>query len=152
MDATIVGSVIAAFGGLGGAVFAAKASIRAGHIQREALEQAEARKRELDARQVEAEAYARARQFYDDVIQRLEHDLQRVTGELERIRSQLDRERTVSDELRSRLRGVEDTVHEMRAPIEELKQQQAEHPSPPPPPPSGPGRFRDFLGQNGGDL
>jgi chromosome segregation ATPase len=89
-------------------------------------ERADRDKQEIErseARRVEADAFERARRFYDDVIQRLDADLKRVTEELQRVRVELDREKTVSDDLRQRLRGMEDTIHDMRQPLQELKEQ-----------------------------
>jgi chromosome segregation ATPase len=129
LDAAVIGAWISTGGALLGAGYAGRASLRANRIQREAVEKDEVRRIETEARKFEADTFARAKAYYDDVIERLSMDLARVNADMarvnlyvERLRNQLEREQNVSDELRGRLRDLEDRIQDMKTPIQSMQQ------------------------------
>lgn len=125
MDASIVVAAVSAVGALGTAVFAGRASTRAGRIQAEAADRVSERSADLEWQKLRDEALTRQREALDGIISRLTDELMRTQTQVGQLRMQLNEEQSVSDKLRERVRTLEDQIHLMEQAISDLQRQLA---------------------------
>lgn len=123
MDATIMVAGVSALGALGTAVFAGRASTKAGRIQAESADRASERTANLEWQRLRDEVVQRQREALDGIISRLTDELTRTQNQMGQLRQQLNEEQSVSDKLRERVRTLEDQIHEMEQSISDLQRQ-----------------------------
>jgi predicted RNase H-like nuclease (RuvC/YqgF family) len=125
MDASVVVAVVSAAGALSTALFAGRASTRAGRIQADAADRVSERSADLEWQRLRDEALTRQREALDGIISRLTDELTRTQSQVGQLRQQLTEEQSVSDKLRERVRALEDQIHLMEQSITDLQRQLA---------------------------
>jgi chromosome segregation ATPase len=129
MDATIIVAAIGAVSGLGGASLAARSSRTAARDtaasqERQARETAASQER-VEQERLRREEIGQLRANLEAIIGRLNEEVRSARDEVKRVREQLDREEVVSDQLRGRVRDLEEQVHRLNMTILQLQQQLA---------------------------
>lgn len=114
MDPTIVVAGIGMVGGALSAVLSYRANAKASSATSEATK--------VSARQVEAEAYTRSREFYEKLLgetdahaDRLRNQVQELENELMKVTQQLAEERRQSEQLRTQVRQLHERLLELEA-------------------------------------
>lgn len=125
MDASVIVAAVSAAGALGTAVFAGRASTRAGRIQADAAERVSERSADIEWQKLRDEALQKQREALDGIISRLTDELTRTQTQVGQLRMQLNEEQSVSDKLRERVRTLEDQIHLMEQAIADLQRQLA---------------------------
>jgi predicted nuclease with TOPRIM domain len=118
MDASIVVATLAALGSGTAAWFTSRAS-------RTAARETAASAERVEADKLRREEITQLRANLEAIIQRLTDEIGVARGEVGRLREQLDREEAVSDQLRGKVRELEEQVHRMSMTIIDLQQRLA---------------------------
>jgi chromosome segregation ATPase len=124
----IVVAGIALAGSAATGLIAGRASVRANKITAQSAERVAEQQAEAERNRVEAEAFKRAKEIYNDAINELREELDRIRTAYERTQEQLDKlndklllERTSSQEVREQLHSAQREMAQMRLRIEDLE-------------------------------
>ena len=110
---------------LGVAAFAYKSATDANRRNQETAQHAAERQSELERTKVDAEAYLRAKAFYEDALALLERQLGRVQSQSEKFAAQLVDEQNTSSALRSQMYALQAQLTALDTTVNLLRQRLA---------------------------
>lgn len=129
MDASIIVASLAALGAAGSAGLAARGSRTAARetaaSQERAAREASAAAERIEQDKLRREEIVQLRATLEAIIGRLNDEINNTREEVARVRAQLDHEEVVSDQLRARVRELEEQVHRLTMTVMELQQKLA---------------------------
>jgi cell division protein FtsB len=120
---TLLGAVFAVVSAAVTGLLAYRASVRSNKDKIDADERAAERAEDQRRRELQDETIAALRAHLEGIITRLTEEVEFARKETARLRDQVNQEQSVSDTLRSRVRDLEDRIHEMGQTIADLRRQ-----------------------------
>ncbi|MFF4777509.1 hypothetical protein ACFY05_32100 [Microtetraspora fusca] len=108
---------------LGVAAFAYRSATDANRRTQETAVTAAERQAELERTKVDAEAFARARQIYEDALAQLEKQLDRVQAQADRLSAQLAQEQDASNTMRDQVRALQGQISTLERTVGTLRRQ-----------------------------
>lgn len=120
---TLIGAVLTVVGASVTGLLAYRASVRSNRDKLDADERAAERAEDQRRRELQDETIAALRAHLEGIITRLTEEVEFARKETARLREQVNAEQSVSDTLRSRVRDLEDRIHEMGQTIADLRRQ-----------------------------
>lgn len=108
---------------IGVAYFAYRSATDANRRTQEAAVLAAERQAELERNKVDAEAFQRARQIYEDALASLEKQLDRVQSQADRLSEQLAREQDSSNAMRDQVRALQGQIAVLERTVSTLRRQ-----------------------------